>query len=130
MVLDVTVNRVFIPEWNNNKLEIQKVEVGHKAPTVALFNKLIPKPVYKMSVDKDGNGAGGESEVVLDYSKIVKEMVTDIQNLSYKVDGKEVKIEKAMDLFGDVPPALSGLIDEIGLYLSSLLQTKVVDPKN
>jgi len=130
MVLDVSVSRVYIPDWLENKKDATPIEIHHKAPSVALLNRLVPKSVFRMTTDKDGNPSGGESEFVMDYSKVVREMVTEVRNFSLNVDGKEQAIRTAADLFGDVPAVVSGLIDEVGQYLTALLQKKVVDPKN
>lgn len=131
MVLEVSVNKVFIPEWNGNKQENQPIEIHHRVPTMALFNKLIPKPSIRLTIDKDGNSDGGETEINVDYTKVVRDMVTEIRNFSINTDGKEVPIKLASDLFGEnAPPVVSGLVDEVGQYLTALLQKKVVDPKN
>jgi hypothetical protein len=45
--------------------------------------------------------------------------------------GKEMKITKGSELFGDsVPSVFSGLAEEIGAYLQTLLNNKDIDPKN
>lgn len=133
MVINLEVSRKFVPEWNGNKSLVagEQIEITHKAPTLALVNRLIPKPSLKMMMGKDGQMEGGESEIIMDNTKIVREMVTEIRNLSISVDGKARKIVTAADLFGeDIPAVLSGLVDEIGAYLQGVLNKKEVDAKN
>jgi len=133
MVINLEVSRKFVPEWNGNKslADGEQIEITHKAPTLALVNRLIPKPSLKMIMGKDGSMDGGESEIVMDNTKIVREMVTEIRNLSISIDGKVRKIITAADLFGDdIPSVLSGLVDEVGAYLQGVLNKKDIDAKN
>lgn len=133
MVINLEVSRKFVPEWNGNKSlpAGEQIEVTHKAPTLALVNRLIPKPSLKMIMGREGQMEGGESEIIMDNTKIVREMVTEIRNLTLNVDGKSRKIVSAADLFAeDVPAVLSGLVDELGSYLQGVLNKKEVDAKN
>lgn len=132
MVVHLSNEYKFIPTWNGNSSEPNPIEVTFKAPTMSLYSNLIPKPNIKMKMDINGNMAGGETEMVIDNSKLVKDMVTDIKNLTYVVDGgKEVTIKDGKELFGTgVPSVFSGLVDEIGAHLQGVLNNKVVDPKN
>jgi hypothetical protein len=133
MVLQFTSEREFTPKWNNNEAEDNPIVVRHKAPSVALFNQLIPKPVLKFVTGKDGEAEGSEVEMTIDNTKVVRQMVTEIRNFELidSTTGNKIKIEKAGDLFGEnVPPAVNGLIDEIGQHLTLLLQKKAFDEKN
>jgi hypothetical protein len=133
MVLQFTSEREYVPKWNNNKGDVSPIVVRHKAPSVSLFNSLIPKPTVKFLTGKDGDADGGEMEVTIDNTKVVRGMVTEIQNfeLVNEATGNKFKVEKAGDLFGEnVPPMVTGLIDELGEYFTILLRTKVVDEKN
>jgi hypothetical protein len=132
MAFQLTSTNSFIPSWNGNKESNTPIEIIHKAPTMALHSQLIPKTAIHMKLSPDGSYQGGEMDVVIDTTKIVKTMVSEIRNLSYSMDGgKEVHLIKGADLYGDTVPALfSGLADEIGSYLQTLLNNKDVDAKN
>lgn len=129
--LDVSVNREYVPKWMNNEQDNNPIVIVHKAPSSFLFNTLIAKPTLKMTIDSDGNSNGGETDIQIDHSKLVKSMVVNIKNLEFDMEGKSFVVKTAGDLFGVyVPAEVNGLVDEIGNYLATLLQKKVVDVKN
>ena len=132
MAFQLTSTNSFIPTWNGNKESLNPIEVIHKAPTMALHSQLIPKTAIHMKLSPDGSYQGGEMDVVIDTTRIVKTMVSEIRNLSYSMDGgKEIQITKGSELYGDsIPSLFSGLADEIGSYLQTLLNNKEVDAKN
>jgi len=132
MVIHLSNENKFIPEWNDNAKDANPIEITYKTPTMSLYSNLIPKPSITLKMGTDGQMDGGETEMVIDNSKIVKEMITGIKNLSFTEDGgKEVTIKDGKELFGSgVPSVFSGLVDEIGAYLQGVLNKKVVDAKN
>jgi len=132
MVIHLSNENKFIPEWNDNAKETNPIEITYKTPTMSLYSNLIPKPSIVLKMGTDGQMDGGETEMVIDNSKIVKDMVSDIKNLAYTEDGgKEVTLKDGKELFGSsVPSVFSGLVDEIGAYLQGVLNKKVVDAKN
>lgn len=130
MVINVSLKKEYIPTWNDNQTSDKPVKVYHKAPTMALKDKLIPKPKIKMVVDGDG-AKGGETEMVVDNSGLVLEMVTSIENLEVYVDGKNIPITTAKELYGDnAPTELSGLADELGKYFQEILTNREINTKN
>jgi hypothetical protein len=126
MVLEVSDVLEFIPEWNENKKCSSPIVVKHKNPTMSMYERLIPKPKLKVRIAADGKSEGAESDVVIDNTKIIKEMVTGISNLDIdnKSNGKTYSIRTAEELFGDGPVVLSGLVSEIGSYLQNVLSKK------
>lgn len=132
MVVNVTLKKEYIPEWNGNREAEDKIVVSHLSPTMALYEELIPKPKIKMRVGPEG-AQGGETELTVDTVSIVKRMVTGIKNLVLEVnDGKErIVISTANELFGaDAPAMLAGLTDELGRYFQELLTSRNVNGKN
>jgi hypothetical protein len=131
MIINVSTTKEFIPEWNNNRASTNPISITHKAPTMALYNALVPRPSIKLTIDSDGKSSGGETEMTLDYTKTVKEMLLVISNLELNIDGRTVSICNAGDLLGgNTPCMLSGLVDELGAYFQMLLTTKSIDEKN
>lgn len=129
MILEVSNSLEFTPEWNGNRTDDNPIKVFHKAPTMALYEQLIPKPKLEMQLGKTGEMEGATSTVSIDNKKIVRAMVTSISNLEFKIDGKSFSIKSADELFGDVPAFISSLVDEIGVYLQGLLSSKDAEIK-
>jgi len=130
MIVQVMNKSEFIPEWNENKKENDPIVVVHKVPTMALREQLIPKPRLKLVVGADGKSEGGETTIEVDNRNLIQSMLISIKGLSVNIDGKEVEIKTAGDLFGkETPSILSGLVDEIGSYFQSVLNERV-DSKN
>ena len=133
MVIELSLSKDYIPEWNGNKdlPAGEQIVVSHKAPSMALYQALMPKPALKMVTNLEGQITGGETEYVIDNAKLVEAMVTGIKNLDIKVNGgSAISFTTARALLRDAPPELSGLVDEIGTYLQTTLANKVVDAKN
>jgi hypothetical protein len=134
MILEIAEVLDFVPEWNGNKDSDNPIVVKYKNPTMVMYEKLIPKPKLKVRVSPDGQSEGGESEVTIDNKAIVQEMVTAISNLEIndKVNGKKYHIRSPAELYGSGAPAiLSGLAEEIGVYLQQILVKKAgLDAKN
>jgi hypothetical protein len=133
MILEINEVCEFIPDWNENKKNADQIKVKYKNPTMPMYDKLIPKPQMVLKVGPDGKASGGETAVTIDNKAILLEMVTSIENLSFKVgSGEVVSIKTGKDLYGSaVPAVISGLVDEIGAFLQGVLSKKaVVDAKN
>jgi hypothetical protein len=127
MVIEIDDVLEFKPTWRNNLEADQPITVKHKAPTMSLYEKLVPKPRLKLMIDAQGDSQGGETEMVIDNTKIIKEMVTGISNLEIKTPTREYSIRTAAELFGDVPVDIRELVDEIGTYLQGVLARKAKD---
>jgi hypothetical protein len=130
MIISVSQKKEYIPEWNGNRTEDKPIRVIHRAPTMSLYEELIPKPRIKMKIDKEG-AQEGETELVIDNTAIVKKMVTEIVDCELDVDGKRVVIASADDLYGTNAPAiLSGFVEELGKYFQGILADRSVNTKN
>ena len=130
MVINVSLKKEFIPVWNDNRTSDKPIKILHKAPTMALHEKLIPKPKITMKIGAEG-ASGGETEMVVDTSNLVREMVTGIENLEINMDGKTVTITSANELYGEgAPTELAELTAEIGKYFQDILTNRAVNTKN
>lgn len=130
MVIQISTQTEYVPEWHGNKESTKPIVVKHKTPSMNLYEELIAKPTLKVLI-KDGETTGGETEVTVDNASFFKRMVNEIENFELEVDGKKVTIEKASDCFGpSIPAVVSGFIDEVGSYLNGLLAKKDFDAKN
>ena len=124
MIVTITESCEFVPAWNGNR-EVpvaEQIKVAHKAPTVAIKEKVNPR---KFEFDSSG-AVTGSFEV--DRIKVLKAMVSSISNLSYMKDDKEHKIATVDQLF-NAPAVFDSLIDEVYNYFQELLNSKV-DEKN
>lgn len=117
-------NRCFIPVWENNKdfPVSEQIKVNHKAPTTSMKEKLFPR-----RFDFNSNGEALMS-IDVDRRKLLKEMVTGIENLLIDVNGEQKKIATIEQLF-DAGIELDTLIEEIYTHLNELMNGKV-DEKN
>jgi hypothetical protein len=131
MVISVATKKEFTPEWNDNKKENNPIVVVHRAPTMALYEQLIPKPTIKMKIGNDGSANGGETEIEIDTKALVKAMLLELKNCDLEIDGKPMSIKNTEDLYGPSAPAiLSGLVNEIGSYFQKILSERDVEAKN
>lgn len=132
MTISVAKNVEYVPEWNGNReADGDQIVVLHKQPTMALYDQLIPKPKVVLKVGKEGS-EGGETEITVDTSAMVKAMVLEIKGLTFKFEnGDLLSIKTGNDLFGDhVPSFVSGLTEELGRHFQELLTEKSVNTKN
>ena len=139
MVLTVSNQREFIPEFNGNK-ELggsDQIKILHDAPTMAIKEKVMPRA---FDLDKDGQVS---THVEIDRKKIFKAFNVKVVNAAYEKpvaadikadvrvvsDGKAlVKVQTPEDLF-NAPVEFDPLIDEVYQYLQELLNKKA-DEKN
>lgn len=122
MVISVSMKREFVPKFNgNDKVQVaDQIRVEHKAPSLAMKEKLFPK-VYQF--DQNGEVTG---TFELDRVKVIREFILEIKNLYYKnddIDGN-VRIRTADDLF-KAPTDFDALVDELYNYFQDLLNKKV-----
>lgn len=122
MVISVSMKREFVPKFNgNDKAQVaDQIRVEHKAPSLAMKEKLFPK-VYQF--DQNGEVTG---TFELDRVKVIREFILEIKNLYYKnddIDGN-VRIRTADDLF-KAPTDFDALVDELYNYFQDLLNKKV-----
>lgn len=119
----------YTPEWRNNHESDKPLVVRHKQPSASLKRDLIKDPILKQITDEDGTRF--EALIPMDYKKIVKGMVTGLSEpITYVYDGRSYDIKTADDFFKEnVPPAIDGLVTELGGYFAKLLRESV-DAKN
>lgn len=127
MTLSVSTKKEYVPKFNDNQKApvSDQIKVVHKAPTLAIKERLFPK-VYQFNQSGEVTG-----NFEIDRVRILKEFIVEIHNLSYKTDdGLDVvfKIKSSDDLF-KAPPDFDGLVDELYSYFQELLNKKV-DEKN
>lgn len=133
MIFSTSTTTEFTPKWQNNLAEPEatRITVTHLAPSAALKDRLIPKPVLKWNFDEKGEAVGGETEMTIDNKKIVLTMVSKIHNLTVEVNGNKFPVTDANDLYGPgMPVEISDLATEIGEYLQGLLSKSGVNAKN
>ena len=127
MTLSVSTKKEYVPKFNDNQKApvSDQIKVVHKAPTLAIKERLFPK-VYQFNQSGEVTG-----NFEIDRVRILKEFIVEIHNLGYKSDdGQDVvfKIKNSDDLF-KAPPDFDGLVDELYSYFQELLNKKV-DEKN
>ena len=54
MVIEIDDVLEFKPEWRGNRESDMPITVKFKAPTMAMYEKLIPKPKLKLNISKEG----------------------------------------------------------------------------
>jgi len=135
MVLTVSNQREFIPEFNGNKeLSVSdQIRVLHDAPTMSIKEKIMPRA---FDFDKDGQVS---THVEIDRKKTLKAFNIKLQNAAYEKpvsadikasvkvisdDRAIIKVQTAEDLFY-APVEFDPLIDEIYQYLQNLLNGNV-----
>lgn len=127
MVKTVSTIRQYTPVvWGNEQEPIaERIIVEHRAPTVAIKEKIFPK-VFKY--DETGEVSG---EFEIDRGKVLREFITEIKNL-YVVEDTEkdtrFRIRTADDLM-KASIEFEELIDELYKYFQELLNRKF-DEKN
>jgi len=120
MMISISTKREFIPEFNDNlKLPVaEQLKIGHRAPTVAIKEKLFPR---KFEFGADGQITGSFE---VDRKKIIQELTTDFSNCAYESDGDVKKISTVEQLF-KAPVEFDPLIEELYNYYNTLLNSKV-----
>jgi hypothetical protein len=123
-ILSVSSNRIFVPEFDDNKdlPSGEQIRVKYKAPTISMKEKLFPRQIDYI----DGKP---QISIAIDRVKLLKELVTGIENLSYAIeeaDGKveEKKIVTVEQLFS-ASVEFDALVEEIFTFLNEVLNGKV-----
>jgi len=119
MILSISTKREFIPEFNGNKkLPVtEQLKVVHRAPTVAIKEKLFPR---KFDFGADGQVTG---TFEIDRKKIISELTVEFINFSYELDGDEKKITTVEQLF-KAPVEFDPLIEELYTYYNGILNVR------
>jgi hypothetical protein len=119
MVISVSTKREYIPEFNGNRKlsPTEQLKVIHRAPTVAIKEKLFPR---KFDFGADG-AITGSFEV--DRKKIISELTAEFLNFEYETDDEKKKITTVEQLF-KAPVEFDPLIEELYTYYNSLLNAR------
>jgi hypothetical protein len=119
MTISISTKREFIPEFNGNRKApaSDQIKFVHKAPTVAIKEKLFPR--------KFEFGANGEvsGTFEIDRRKLISELTTDIINLVYESDGEEKKLTTVEQLF-KAPIEFDPLVEELYTYYNGILNNR------
>lgn len=127
MVITVSKIKTFVPEFNGNKEQNKEdqISVTIKNPTVAMRDRLIPRPQTKGHASSNGVTDGIDVIIVEpDKKRILTEMVTSIENCAYNDGGVDRAINNVNELL-NAPAEFNGLLDEIFDFCQKELQKKV-----
>jgi len=132
MILKISKEEVFTPEFNNNKKlpATDQVTVRYRMPTVAIKNRCRKKPQAKGIAAS--NGTLDRMEIVIEKDEIatLNEMLVSISGCAFSGDdGKEHKIVSAQDLI-NAPIAFEPLLKEIVAEFDRVLDHSGLDEKN
>lgn len=130
MVIQVSKTKNYIPEFNGNKdlPSNEQIVVVLKNPTVAMREKLIPRPQMK-GRSTNGMSDGIEFEFQSPNKKqVLQEMVNTISGCACEENGVEKNICNVNDLL-NAPAEFNGLVDELFDVCQKELQ-KTVPEKN
>jgi hypothetical protein len=136
VTVSTALNRVFIPEWNSNKEqpEVEQIKIAYKAPTIAMKDSLFERKFdFVQSADKKDDKGNPVMEpamsITVDRQKVISAFVTKIENLVADIDGVDVPIKTAAQLFS-AGVEFDGLVEELYTYLNNLINQRVIDEKN
>jgi len=132
MILTISKERLFKPEFNGNRKEAEtdQVVVHYRTPTIAIKNRLTPRNDTKAITTKDGLIDHLEINLELNDNDMLKEMLINIDNLSYKDDsGVEVKIRNVTEL-NNAPLEFDSLRKEIITEFRKALNEADINEKN
>lgn len=136
VTVSTALNRVFVPEWNENKEqpEVEQIKIAYKAPTIAMKDSLFERKFdFVQSADKKDDKGNPVMEpamsITVDRQKVISAFVTKIENLVADIDGTEMPIKTASQLFS-AGVEFDGLVEELYTFLNNLINQRVIDEKN
>ena len=132
MVLIISKERTFIPEFNGNKNlpTCDQIVVKYKAPTITIKSRCRSKPQSKAIADANGKIRNMEISVDRDEQQTLVELLNSIHGASYQDDkGNIVNITSARDLI-NAPIEFEPLMREIVEHFDSELDKAEIDEKN
>jgi len=132
MILKISKETVFIPEFNKNKEHpsTDQITVRYRTPTVAIKNRCRNKPQAKGITGSSGKLDRMEIVIEKDEIATLKEMLISISGCAYSGDDdKECRIVSAQDLI-NAPVAFEPLLKEIVAEFDSVLDRSELDEKN
>lgn len=134
MIKQISINteRVFIPEFDNNKKNdpSDQIKVHYKAITSSIKEDLVRRNVNLTKDSQSGEMVPNVS-LQIDMRKTLDKLIVSIENLGYAVNGGEAKkITTVQALFdADIEVGLYPLIEEIFAFCNDMLNQRV-DEKN
>ena len=136
VTVSTALNRVFVPEWNENKEqpEVEQIKIAYKAPTIAMKDSLFERKFdFVQSADKKDDKGNPVMEpamsITVDRQTVISAFVTKIENLVADIDGTEMPIKTASQLFS-AGVEFDGLVEELYTFLNNLINQRVIDEKN
>ena len=132
MVITISKERTFVPEFNGNKNlpACDQIVVKYKAPTITIKSRCRSKPQSKAIADSNGKIKNMEIVVERDEQQTLVELVNSIHGASYQDDkGNTVNIANARDLI-NAPIEFEPLMREIVEHLDKELDKAEIDEKN
>lgn len=132
MVLTISKERTFIPEFNGNKdlPACDQIVVKYKAPTITIKSRCRSRPQSKAIADSNGKIKNMEISVDRDEQQTLVEMLSSIHGASYQDDkGNVVHITNARDLI-NAPIEFEPLMREIVAKFDNELDKAEIDEKN
>lgn len=132
MVLTISKERTFIPEFKGNKNlpTCDQIVVKYKAPTITIKSRCRSKPQSKAIADANGKIRNMEISVDRDEQQTLVELLNSIHGASYQDDkGNIVNITSARDLI-NAPIEFEPLMREIVEHFDSELDKAEIDEKN
>lgn len=131
MIISISKTKTYIPEFNGNRElpPTEQITATIKNPTVAMRERLIPRPQTKGHASANGQTDGVDIIIIEpDKKRILSEMVTAIYNCAYSDGNTEKSINNVTELL-EAPSEYNGLVDELFAECQKELQ-KTVPEKN
>lgn len=128
--ISTSVQDVFIPTWEgNSELPVnEQIRVKHKAPTIAMKERLFPRE-FNLTQEAQGKDFTTSMSIRVDRKKVIAEMTLSIDNCAYETPDGAIKKITTVEQLMDAPADLDTLVEEIYTYYQNLLTGKV-DEKN
>ena len=131
MVINVSKEFIFIPEFNGNKDEpaATQVRVRIRNPTVATKARIGSRPETVARADAKGAVDSIEIRMHENDDAAIREMLVAIEGLEYEQDGARTAVRTAQQLFA-APVEFEPLRREIAAECGRILAGSEVDEKN
>jgi hypothetical protein len=131
MILTISKEREFIPEFNNNKTlpACDQIVVKYRAPTITIKSRCRSKPQSKAIADSTGKIRNMEISVDRDDQQTLVEMLLSVHGAAYQDDkGNVVSISNARDLI-NAPIEFEPLMREIVEHFDSEIDKAELNEK-
>lgn len=131
MVINVSKEFIFVPEFNGNKNapECDRIVVRIKNPTLAVKARIAAHPETVARADTKGVVEGIDIRLKSNDDMIIREMLLSIEGLEYESDGNRTAVKNAAALFA-APVEFEPLRNEIASECNRILSGSEVSRKN